>query len=175
MNVSTRDYAEGMVLNSDLDAVKRIVESFERSDWQEIDVRWGDLRVHLASTTSRLASTTKPVSARSTAPTDVEPEVDTAEATHAAPLSIPPGAHVVTSPSPGIFWRASEPGAPPFTDIGQTVEPAATLCIIEVMKLMHHVKAGVDGQVVAIYVKNGAAVAKEEPLFAVVVAEGTTS
>ena len=81
----------------------------------------------------------------------------------------------MTSPSPGIFWRAPEPGSAPFTDIGQTVEPAATLCIIEVMKLMHHVKAGVDGQVVAIYVKNGAAVAKEEPLFAVVVAEGTTS
>jgi biotin carboxyl carrier protein len=38
------------------------------------------------------------------------------------------------------------------------VEPEDTVCIVEVMKLMNHVKAGVAGTVVAIEVENGAMV-----------------
>ena len=41
------------------------------------------------------------------------------------------------------------------------------MCIIEVMKLMNHLKAGVAGVVVAIYADNGATVDKDDPLFAV--------
>jgi biotin carboxyl carrier protein len=80
----------------------------------------------------------------------------------------PSGAHLVVSPSPGIFWRSPEPGLPPFTDEGHTVDASATVCIVEVMKLMHHVKAGVRGEVVAVYGQNGVAVQKGEPLFAIV-------
>ncbi len=188
------------MVNSDFDAVKRILEAFERSDWQEIDVRSGDLRVHLVSNRSDPESPTAPVvtaaatGAGGGAGEDVEAEPDPGEAdpgeadpgeadpgeadpgeASAPPsASIPPDAQVVTSPSPGVFWRAPEPGAPPFTEIGQTVEPATTLCIIEVMKLMNHLKAGVGGQVVAILAENGTAVAKDEPLFAVAVEEGPT-
>ncbi len=64
--------------------------------------------------------------------------------------ALPAGAHVVVSPSPGIFWRSPEPGAPPFADIGDVVDASATVCIVEVMKLMNHVKAGVSGEVVAV-------------------------
>ena len=72
----------------------------------------------------------------------------------------PTGAHVVVSPSPGILWRSPEPGAPPFADVGDVVDASATVCIVEVMKLMNHVKAGVSGEVVAVYVENGVAVQK---------------
>ncbi len=178
------------MVNSDFDAVKRILEAFERSDWQEIDVRSGDLRVHLVSNRSDPESPTAPVVTAAAAgagggagedveaepdPGEADPgEADPGEASAAPSASIPPDAQVVTSPSPGVFWRAPEPGAPPFTEIGHTVEPATTLCIIEVMKLMNHLKAGVGGQVVAILAENGTAVAKDEPLFAVAVEEGPT-
>lgn len=165
-------------MSSNLDAIKRVLDAFERSDWQEIDVRSGDLRVHLASA-SGPTSTAAPVapavtSSGTVAPEHVGVEEDPADTTPSAPVSIPRDAHVVTAPSPGIFWRAPEPGAPPFTDLGQTVEPASTLCIIEVMKLMSHLKAEVSGRVVDIYAENGVAVAKDQPLFAVA-AEGPAS
>ena len=161
-------------MSSELDAIIRILEAFERSDWQEIDVRSGDLRVHLASTTSSSASTAAPVAPAAANDPGSTSEHVSAEGgpTEAPPemtVSVPPGAGVVTAPSPGVFWRAPEPGAPPFTDVGQAVEPTSTLCIIEVMKLMSRVKAGVSGEVVAIYAENGVAVAKDEPLFAVAI------
>ena len=71
------------------------------------------------------------------------------------------------SPSPGIFWRSPEAGLPPFADAGHPGVAAATVCIVEVMKLMNHVKAGVSGVVVAVYVENGAAVHKGQALFAI--------
>ena len=84
------------------------------------------------------------------------------------PANPPPaGAHVVVSPSPGIFWRSPEPGLPPFADLGHTVDASATVCIIEVMKLMNHVKAGVSGEVVAVYGENGVAIQKGQALFAI--------
>jgi acetyl-CoA carboxylase biotin carboxyl carrier protein len=161
-----------MIVSSSEDAIKRVVEAFERSDWSEIDVRSGDLRVHLSTSAPTNAHPATPDPnpfARSTRDdvADVAPASNAeAPATPAAPA--PPGAHVVVSPSPGILWRSPEPGLPPFTDVGQTVEASATLCIIEVMKLMNHLKAGVAGEVVAVYGDNGAAVRKGEPLFAIV-------
>ena len=45
----------------------------------------------------------------------------------------------------GTFYRAPEPGAPPFVEEGDVVGPGQTLCILEAMKLMNHVKAEVGG------------------------------
>jgi acetyl-CoA carboxylase biotin carboxyl carrier protein len=61
----------------------------------------------------------------------------------------------VTAPSIGLFWRSPKPGAPPFVEVGDHVEAGDTVCIIEVMKLMTHVTAGVSGVVRAIHVANG--------------------
>ena len=62
---------------------------------------------------------------------------------------------------------------PPFADVGHTVEASATLCIVEVMKLMNHVKASVSGEVVAVYCENGVAVQKGQALFAIVPADAS--
>jgi biotin carboxyl carrier protein len=153
------------------DAVRRVVEAFERSDWAEIDVRAGNLRVHLSTS----APTTTPSPTATPAPTGrsgrddpgddrAVPQPETAATVSVNP---PPGSHVVVSPSPGILWRSPEPGAPPFADVGHTVDASATVCIIEVMKLMNHVKAGASGEVVAVYGENGVAVKKGQALFAI--------
>jgi acetyl-CoA carboxylase biotin carboxyl carrier protein len=72
----------------------------------------------------------------------------------AASAALPDG-HRVTSPSLGLFWRSPQPGAPAFVEIGQKVAAEDTVCIVEVMKLMNHVKAGVAGTVIAIQPENG--------------------
>ena len=58
----------------------------------------------------------------------------------------------------GLFWRSPSPGAPPFVEVGQSVSAGDTVAIVEVMKLMNHVAAPVDGVVTAILVDNGASV-----------------
>ncbi len=160
-------------MSSDLEVFKAIVDAFERSDWAEIDVRSGSLRIHL-STHSQPVDDSSPAhpgepSSRSTAKA---PDGGSIAAGSDAvdlpkPPSIPVGAHVVSSPSPGIFWRSPQPGSPPFADIGDDVESGRTLCIVEVMKLMNHVSSGIGGTVVGVFAENGTRVDRGDALFAV--------
>lgn len=153
-------------MSSAEEAIKRVVEAFERSDWSEIDIRSGDLRVHLSTVAAQSPPTAVPIAAGRPEPDDAAaPEPDPPATPSAAPP--PTGAHVVVAPSPGILWRSPEPGLPPFADVGQTVDASATMCIIEVMKLMNHVKAGVSGEVVAVYGENGVVVHNGQALFAI--------
>ena len=62
---------------------------------------------------------------------------------------------VVKSPIVGTFFRASEPGAPPFVQVGDVVKKGQALCIIEAMKLMNEIDSEYDGEIVSIYVENG--------------------
>jgi acetyl-CoA carboxylase biotin carboxyl carrier protein len=74
---------------------------------------------------------------------------------------------IVKSPIVGTFYRASEPGAPAFVDLGQMVRKGHVLCIIEAMKLMNEINAECDGELVKVYVENGQAVQYGERLFAI--------
>lgn len=67
-------------------------------------------------------------------------------------LECPLGAVQVTSPTVGTFYRAPEPGAKPYVEIGSRVSPDTTVCLIEVMKLMNSIAAGAAGVVVRILV-----------------------
>jgi len=60
------------------------------------------------------------------------------------------GLHEVRPPMLGTFYRAPKPGAAPFVEIGSRVQPDSVVCIIETMKLMNSVCAGVAGEVVEI-------------------------
>jgi biotin carboxyl carrier protein len=73
----------------------------------------------------------------------------------------------VTAPLLGTFYRAPKPGAPPFVERGSTVEPDTVIAIIEVMKLMNSVRAGVHGTVVEILPADGALVEYGETLLRV--------
>jgi acetyl-CoA carboxylase biotin carboxyl carrier protein len=74
---------------------------------------------------------------------------------------------VVKSPIVGTFYRAPEPGASSFVEIGSTVRKGQVLCIIEAMKLMNEIDSEYDGEVVNIYVENGQPVQYGERLFAI--------
>jgi len=75
--------------------------------------------------------------------------------------------HMVTSPMVGTFYRAPDPTASPFADIGDTVKKGQTLCIIEAMKLMNEIESEVDGTVVEVFAENGKPVEFGQKLFAI--------
>ncbi len=138
-----------------------MIQAFERSDWREIEVRVGDASVHLVAdghTPTEAAPKRSDDAVGAGGPSAEHTEASTA---------VPAGSHIVAAPSPGVFWRAPEPGAPPFAEVGHRVDPDTTLCIIEVMKLMSHVKAGVGGTVVAIPAEDGDTIGTGQALFAI--------
>ena len=61
----------------------------------------------------------------------------------------------VESPMPGVFYRAPQPGAPPFVEVGDVVAAGQTLCVVEAMKLFNELTADLDGRVRAIHADNG--------------------
>jgi acetyl-CoA carboxylase biotin carboxyl carrier protein len=74
---------------------------------------------------------------------------------------------IVKSPIVGTFYRAPEPAAPSFVEIGSSVKKGQVLCIIEAMKLMNEIDSEYDGEIASIYVENGQPVQYGERLFAI--------
>ena len=74
---------------------------------------------------------------------------------------------VLKSPIVGTFYRATEPDAKPFAEVGDVVRKGQILCIIEAMKLMNEIGSDVDGEVVKVYVENGQPVEYGQPLFGI--------
>jgi len=70
----------------------------------------------------------------------------------------------VLAPLVGTFYSATQPGAKPFVEVGSSVEPGETVCIVEAMKMMNEVAAGEGGKVAEIVVENGAWVEFEQVL-----------
>ena len=77
----------------------------------------------------------------------------------------PEAAFVVKSPMVGTFYRASQPGAEPFVQVGSKVTESEVVCLIEAMKLLNEIEAGKAGMIKAVLVENGQPVEYGQPLF----------
>lgn len=77
------------------------------------------------------------------------PAVPNADPMEAVPGEVAARPHLidVSTPLPGTFYRAPQPGAPPFVEIGSMVDATTVVCIIETMKLMNSVRAGLRGSI----------------------------
>jgi acetyl-CoA carboxylase biotin carboxyl carrier protein len=75
--------------------------------------------------------------------------------------------HYVLAPTVGVFYRAPEPGSPPFVDVGDVVEPGQQVGIVEAMKLMIPVEAECAGRVAEIVCADAQAVEYEQRLICV--------
>lgn len=87
-------------------------------------------------------------------------------ATATAAADTGPELMTVKAPIVGTFYHAPEPGADPFVKVGDLVEAAQTVGIVEAMKLMNPIEAGQAGRVVEILVPDSTAVEFAQPLIA---------
>lgn len=112
------------------------------------------------------AQASGPSSSASTGPAASSPQSGLA---HAAPAAKAhdPNVHEIASPLLGTFYRAPKPGAPPFVEVGSEVQEDTVVAIIEVMKLMNTVRAGVRGRVTEILAADGVLVEYGQALFRV--------
>jgi len=71
----------------------------------------------------------------------------------------------VVAPLVGTFYRAPAPDAPPYVEVGATVQVGQPVCIVEALKLKNEIEAEVAGKIVEILVENGQAVVYGQTLF----------
>ena len=129
--------------DDDVREILRLID--ESEDLQELRIRTGEISLYVL---------------RSEAPA---PEPVT-EAEAAGPVD---GLVTVTAPMLGTFYRAAAPGATPFVDVGARVEPDTVVCLIEVMKMMNSIPAGISGTVVEVVAANAEPVEYGAVLFKV--------
>jgi acetyl-CoA carboxylase biotin carboxyl carrier protein len=151
----------------DRDGLTRVLQAFEQEDWDEVHLVADGVELHLAAGGGGPSSVKTSHVSASTGGLEPTPAVAVDPAPAAATPAVPPGGPVdeIVAPSPGIFWRAPSPGAPPFTDTGRRVDADAVLCIVEVMKLMNTITAPRPGVVVDVLVGNGEQVERGQALF----------
>ncbi len=154
-----------------LDDVKRILELVKEHELSEFELENEGLKIRIRKDArGRLVNEVAPVQHHPT-PGPLPVHVATTGAPAASPgLIVPDEAAefaIVKSPIVGTFYRAPEPGAPPFAEVGARVKKGEVLCIIEAMKLMNEIESEYDGEIVKIYVENGQPVQYGERLFAI--------
>ena len=71
----------------------------------------------------------------------------------------------IKSPMVGTFYRAPNPEAPSYVEVGQMIEPGQVICIIEAMKLMNEIKSEIRGKILEILVDNAEPVEFGQSLF----------
>jgi acetyl-CoA carboxylase biotin carboxyl carrier protein len=142
----------------------RIVELVKSSpQFSEFRLKVGEIELHLKRKREPgAARSADPSSARSPEETTGSRAADECEARNEQ--AWPDHWVIVRSPMVGTFYRAPVPGAPPFVEVGQAVAPDATVCIIEVMKLMNSIAAGARGVIRGILVDDAKAVEYGQPL-----------
>jgi len=139
----------------DQELVRELSRLLEENRLTEIEVQRGDQRVRV----SRGGGGYIAAPAAHHSPAAVAPAPAAAKPADAAKH---PGA--ITSPMVGTAYRAPEPGAKPFVDVGTKVSAGQTILIIEAMKTMNAIPAPRAGTVTQIVVDDGQPVEFGEPL-----------
>ena len=137
--------------------IAEIAHLLDSSQFTSLDLQMGEFRLKLRRgggggrgwTDEPHAET--PATRSSSPPASVQPAAT-------APTATLPGEVDVIAPLLGNFYVTPRPGEPAFVNVGDRVQPDSIIAIIEVMKLMNSVRAGVSGVVTAVLVENGSAV-----------------
>jgi len=147
-----------------------IIEAFSRSDVAEIGITEGNFQLVLRKDAafSRAAAgqsgQTGEAQVPAAAPAAV-PSKEAAPAVHLGVPAAPSGNETIDSPLVGTFYAAASPDSPPFVKQGSKVKAGESLCILEAMKMMNHLEAEFDCEIVAVLVSNGELVEYGQALF----------
>ncbi len=159
MQLPKRPMQKGRVA-IDRELIHELADLLEETGLDEIEIEQNGMRVRVARHSPVMQLSTGPDSAPAlavTAPTPVPMP---------APAPADPAKHpgVVASPMVGTAYRAAEPGAKPFVDVGTQVKIGDTLLIVEAMKTMNQIPAPKAGTVMQILFEDAQPVEYGQPL-----------
>ena len=137
---------------------QRLIQLLDASHFDELHLEAEGIKLSLRRNGATSAAPVAPVACDArlaAAPTSVP-------SPSPAPVAAPPvhaggtaGLHEIRAPMLGTFYGAPKPGAEPFVSVGGQVSSDSVIAVIEVMKLMNSISAGVEGEVVEVLVRNG--------------------
>lgn len=155
-------------MDIDFTELAALVALLKEADFSEFRYEKGEVRISVRRGEPQEPApgpVVPPVPARPGAAAPASPAAIAAPRPAAAPGQAVAGALVVKAPMLGTFYASPKPGEPAFVQVGDRVEPGTVLCIVEVMKLMNSVCAGVHGVVVAAHASDGELVEFGQVLF----------
>jgi acetyl-CoA carboxylase biotin carboxyl carrier protein len=134
--------------------IRDLATLLDETGLTEIEIEKSGLKIRVARSAQVAAATIQPAPAVATSPATETLPVSASARTQA---DLDPASHpgAVKSPMVGTAYRAAEPGAAPFIEIGSRVTEGQTLLIIEAMKTMNHIPAPSSGTVSQILFENG--------------------
>src|SRR5690606_19979246 len=130
----------------DLRKLKTLIDLVAESGIAELEITEGEGKVRIVKS---VPAPPQPV-VYAPEPVAAAPAAPAPAAGPAAPAA--PQGHVVKAPMVGTFYRAPNPGASPFVEVGQSVKEGEPLCIIEAMKLLNEIEADKSGVIKEILV-----------------------
>jgi acetyl-CoA carboxylase biotin carboxyl carrier protein len=133
------------------DDIREILRLIDESGAEELRVETGAFSLHVVRRTEGVDSAL----------------VDGVAAEASAEPAATSDLVTVSAPMLGTFYRAEAPGATPFVDVGTRTEPDTIVCLIEVMKMMNAIPAGVVGTIVEVCAVNAELVEHGATLFQV--------
>ncbi|MDR2741422.1 MAG: acetyl-CoA carboxylase biotin carboxyl carrier protein [Treponema sp.] len=154
--------------------IKNLIDKFSASQVAELDIEEGSLHIVL-----RKECAVRPAHLTAAVPAALpSPVTSAASAEGAVHLGLPvtgtaavPGSgaagETITSPIVATFYAAPGPDAPPFVTAGKNVKAGETLCILEAMKMMNHLEAEFDCEILAVRAGSGDLVEYGQVLFEV--------
>jgi acetyl-CoA carboxylase biotin carboxyl carrier protein len=157
-----------------LDDIRQILDLVREHELTEFELERDGLKVRIRkageamtiAAPAPVVAVPVPALSPGAAPAAPAPAAAAAESASDTPVDLA----IVKSPIVGTFYRAPEPGAANFVEVGDQVRKGQVLCIIEAMKLMNEIECDTEGELSAVYVENGRAVQFGDRLFAVKVA-----
>ena len=152
--------------NLTYDDLLRIVELIKSTEhFSEFRLKVGDIELELRHRKSGAPAVASPAVKAVVGETPVATKAERVRPAASAEWS--EGSVVIRAPMVGTFYRAPQPGAPPFVEVGQAVQPDSVVGIIEVMKLMNSITADVYGNVDQILVNDAAPVEAGQPVIVI--------
>lgn len=149
----------------DIRKVKKLIELLEESKVSEIEIHEGEESVRI----SRHGGITQTIMHTPGASDHVQAHaaVTAPQSSAAQQTAVAETGHIVKSPMVGSFYASASPEAPPFVEVGQSVEEGDVICIIEAMKIMNQIEADASGVISKILAQNGDPVEFGQPLFVI--------
>ena len=161
--------------------IKELIEIFEKTDLNDMEVVLGDARVRLNRgkvSPWQMPTCSQPVMPQMVEmPNHVNPssasekvvskEVVVEDTKEQTTETGEQGGKVIKAPIVGTFYQSSAPDKDPFVKVGDTVSEGDVVCIIEAMKFMNEVNSNVSGTITEVLVKDGEFVEFGQELFRV--------
>ncbi len=140
----------------DQDLIRDLATLLTETELTEIEVEHDDFRIRVARSPAGVSAAAPVLAAASSVAPPAAPPTTAAQ----------PGSHPGTLKSPmvGTAYRAPEPGARPFVEVGTNVTSGQTVLIVEAMKTMNPITAPSSGTITAVFVDDGQPVEFGEPL-----------